>query len=271
MLTKIIWIFWDNVKKPFIVKKCIKKIKKINPNWKVNILTLKNYKNYTKDSFPYSFNKYTIQMKSDWIRVKVISMYGGLWSDASIIYLKPMDEFVNFNCDLFCIGKGKKQIENWFFYSPLESTIVNKWLKEYEYALHIGSELYVKNNNITGYSGGLYLFHQLALMNVIYKNKGKWNIYKRNYGWFPNQFKLSGVIFDFFINNCENYNNPLYKLRGIDRRILNIYYILFGYVNKNSLSSKIGYKSNYFNIFIILVFIIILFVSYKLLLKKIDI
>lgn len=123
----------------------------------------------------------------------------------------------------------KNQVENWFFYSPEGSFIVNDWLREYEASIQIGSHNYVrkvmrKNGWTHGedYCGGGYLFHQLALMNVIYSQDYKVIIgdYGFNYGPFDGRMK-------FIVNTCilsNTFSDPLHKFRGVERSLFEDYY-----------------------------------------------
>jgi len=265
-MDKNIWMFWDNQSLPYLVDKCIQKIYDLHPEYNITVMNLNNYHEYT-GYFPGYLNDYGIAHKADWIRCKVVSKYGGFWIDASIYIKKPLHTWINPNCDLYCMRQPdcENQVENWFFYSPKKSTIVDKWLVEYEKALQLKPANYVKQNldkynlkeNID-YCGGDYLFHQLALMVVIFNNN--YNIIRENYGF---NYKPFDGDFNTIKNICLKDNlldDPLFKFRGPERQIFDNYYKKIGYINNNSLLGELNVKNNYFSYMFIIIYIIILLI-----------
>lgn len=84
-----IWICWwqglDDA--PYIVKKCIRRIKKYANSYPVIVLTLANYKDYIdvpswiEEKFSNGIISYTHY--SDYLRIKLLSEYGGIWLDST--------------------------------------------------------------------------------------------------------------------------------------------------------------------------------------------
>jgi hypothetical protein len=61
-------------------------------NWNPIVLNNTNISKYINiDEYPLNYNKLIVQHKADWIRLKVLQKYGGLWMDASII-INDMDK-----------------------------------------------------------------------------------------------------------------------------------------------------------------------------------
>jgi len=249
-MTKKIWMFWHDTDYPLLVQKCIKNILRLHPSYEITIMSLNTFKEYTGEPPP-KFKGLGIQFKSDWIRTKVISVYGGFWIDASIYLCKPLHEWVPHDCDLYGMRQPgcKNQVENWFFYSPEDSFIVNDWLREYESSIQIGSHNYVRKimreNGWTDgedYCGGDYLFHQLALMNVIHSRDYKVIIgdYGFNYGPFDRRMK-------FIANTCilpNTFSDPLHKFRGVERSIFENYYVNYGIIHPNSIMGQLNIHTN---------------------------
>ena len=92
-IPKIIWIIWNQEydSMPLIVKKCINKIRQLHNNdWKINIVTPLTYHKYirNKDILYQVRNKsLAAQHMSDLLRLYLISEYGGVYLDASIILM----------------------------------------------------------------------------------------------------------------------------------------------------------------------------------------
>lgn len=265
-MIKKIWLFWDTIEKPLLVDKCIKQIYKLHPDYEINIMNLDNFKKFTGDNLPKNFYSLSIQKKTDWIRCKVVSENGGFWIDSSIYISKPLHEWITPDCDLYCMKHPvcEKQIENWFFYSPKNSTIVNKWLEEYETALNIGQEKYVdmrlKEYNLEkdkDYCGDNYLFHQLALIVVTLNNNFK--IVKDNFGYDYQPFVSKYQLINNICIKKNKLNDPLYKFRGTEREIFDSYYSLIGYINPLSIIGELGINTNYFSLLMIVIYIIIFY------------
>jgi len=160
---KTIWMYWDNDKTSLIEK--IEKHNQIHlPNWKIIYLNDKTITEYIH-CFPLHFNELIPQHKADWIRLYLISTYGGIWCDASIIINseKAMDELWEKTNTHDFVGfyNGKKingvyeKIENWCFASKKNGVLVTKWLKEYNIAIEEGFKAYreriVKYTNLDLY------------------------------------------------------------------------------------------------------------------------
>ena len=160
---KVLWVYWDH-RKPKLIRQIEKHNKKNLPTWNIKYLNNKNLSEYIS-SFPPKFNTLIPQHKADWIRLYLISHYGGVWCDASIIINseKEMDllwEKTNTH-DFVGFYNGKKEngiykiVETWCFASKKSGTLVTKWLKEFEIAIEEGYKPYreriIKNTNLDLY------------------------------------------------------------------------------------------------------------------------
>lgn len=104
--SKYVWIFWYQglEKAPDLVKECIKTTKRTFKDKEVVILTKDNYEKYVK--FPdYIIKKFkkgiiTFTHFSDLLRVELLSMYGGIWCDATLYFTDNVPDYVT-KADLF--------------------------------------------------------------------------------------------------------------------------------------------------------------------------
>lgn len=156
-------MYWDK-QKPKLIRQIENNNKKNLPNWKIIYLTNKTIHDYIF-SFPKKFNTLIPQHKADWIRLYLISTYGGVWCDASIIINseQAMDELWEKTKTHDFVGfyNGKKvngiyeKIENWCFASKKNGILVTEWLKEYEIAIEEEFKPYreriIKNTNLNLY------------------------------------------------------------------------------------------------------------------------
>jgi len=145
MIPKKIWTFW-NGEIPDVVNKCIKTWKKYNPEYKITILNKENLSQYLPELDISNMKNIDSDARlSDIIRLNILAKEGGIWSDASIICLKPFDwindlhnkedsEFVGFYIDSFTIPQYKDKspvIESWFFACVPQSKFVCDWRDEF--------------------------------------------------------------------------------------------------------------------------------------------
>uniref|UniRef100_A0A6C0BV10 Uncharacterized protein n=1 Tax=viral metagenome TaxID=1070528 RepID=A0A6C0BV10_9ZZZZ len=157
-IPKTIWIYWDNYNNlPNSIDNIIKYNKKTIKTWKIIYLSDENINEYIpQDEFPKNINNIIVQAKSDWFRLYLLNKYGGLWLDASIIVNNEeklnelvKESFLN-NSDLTSYYLNSRivndqhftHIETSFLLSPLNSYFVERWKKEFEYAIEIGFKNY---------------------------------------------------------------------------------------------------------------------------------
>ena len=160
MLPKTIWMYWNTILLPEHIKLMVNNNKKILGNeWIINILNDENLKNYLDiNQFSKNYDTLQVQHKADFIRLKVLEKYGGIWMDASIIinskenfeYLYNDNINNKYEITLFTLYdkdesfKYHQYTENWFIIAPLNSKIIKLWLEEFEYAINIGFNEYKK-------------------------------------------------------------------------------------------------------------------------------
>jgi len=159
-LPKIIWVFWDKEELPKNISLIINNNKnKLGNEWIINVLNDNNIKNYLDiNTFPNNYINLEIQHKADYLRLKLLEKYGGIWMDASII-INSKDEFEKMFRDTLDdkieltaftlyekdnLYKYHQYIENWFLIAPQNSNIIKLWLKEFETAINMGFVEYKK-------------------------------------------------------------------------------------------------------------------------------
>jgi mannosyltransferase OCH1-like enzyme len=141
-IPRTIWTYWDTDYFPEIIQKSIDKIKQINSGWKVNILTPNNLREYLPDvdifSFKFADSK---PRQSDFIRLHILSKYGGVWCDASVVPRTSFEwvideqrargvEFIGFYRDGATSRPEYPVIESWFFACVEGSDFVSKMRDE---------------------------------------------------------------------------------------------------------------------------------------------
>lgn len=146
---KTIFTYWEGQKNE-LVQHCFSRMKKINTDWNIKILTDKDF-NF---NIPILKSIENPCHRSDLIRLYYLEKYGGLWLDASIINLQPVtkwlssiwkDNNIHQENDIL-IGYGypgeNSILENWLFYCTKNCSFLTFWKNEFIYALSIGFDNY---------------------------------------------------------------------------------------------------------------------------------
>lgn len=87
----------DHPRMPELSRNCIKRWRELNPDWKVNILSNETIVDYVPEYFEIIKNSpnRSWAAKSDLLRILLLSKYGGVWTDASVYPVMPLNEFYN--------------------------------------------------------------------------------------------------------------------------------------------------------------------------------
>ena len=112
-----------------------------NSDWKIHYIDLKNLKNYVDDiDYIYDPTKHiTPQAKSDIIRLSLLKNYGGIWADATMLCMQPLDHWVHDAVEpagmwMYHGHGGQMDKEtgpaSWFIVSKKKNYIIKKWKKE---------------------------------------------------------------------------------------------------------------------------------------------
>jgi hypothetical protein len=162
---------WENAK--WLNKQVAESWEINNPGWKVHYIDLDNLKDYVNDiDYIYDTNKdISPQAKSDIIRLSLLKNYGGVWTDATMLCMQPLDIWVYEAVEPAGLwmyhGHGaemNKEIgpASWFIISKKEGYMINKWKEECD-------KYWNNNNDTSNYNWMDSLFKQLFYENDIFK------------------------------------------------------------------------------------------------------
>lgn len=130
-IPKKIWSFWHTEEQPEFIRKCIRTWKEKNPDYEIHVLSEQTISNYlgkyeTEQIKNWKYND-SKQRLSDLVRLSLLSKYGGIWLDASIVCYESFDWIYSFDdetCILFSIPQFST-IDSWF----IACTPNNKFIK----------------------------------------------------------------------------------------------------------------------------------------------
>lgn len=143
----IFWGYWhDPHNIPNVVNECFISWRRNYPTYSIIIVNNNTISKYiNRDELPNKFEEIKAhQMRSDFIRLALLKKYGGIWIDASILMMKPIEpiwldhkyDLAVFNQPLHEIkGRGKLVPENWFISAPKNSKIIKLWKDEFTHGV----------------------------------------------------------------------------------------------------------------------------------------
>lgn len=150
---RVIWTWFDRPEAPFVDLFVSHNMNVTNGTWKYIFLTADNVSLYLNTStFPEHFEDLIPSHKSDYIRIRLVEEYGGLWMDfttliGSIPFLEEIrDRTIRENlaiygyCTWFC---PLKHFETGVFYAPAGSEVVKEWRKQVDLAYSMGHLNYI--------------------------------------------------------------------------------------------------------------------------------
>ena len=159
---KNIWLYWENKpgrKKPDYLNLCFKSVEKnCSRNFNINLLDENSVKEYLPDLRNDLNEKLNIPQKTDYIRLKLLHLYGGIWLDSDIIILKDLSEiikkldthdFVGFGCHhIECTknGDGYPNPANWVFAAKKGSILMKNCIDECDKILDENDSNYFATN-----------------------------------------------------------------------------------------------------------------------------
>lgn len=228
-IPKIIWMYWDGDVLPLILN-CIERVKKINPDFQVEVLNKSTLHTYVKDKDLLFYLENHIakpQLLTDLLRLYLLKEYGGIWLDASIILNVKIEDMVQLNTQFdlqgFYFSKhfqkfGKNDfplIENWFLAAPKNSALISQWFHHLSQVCIYDVETIINQlkdrtdfekvqNSFTDSQLNYFLAYLIESV-VLIDNPMEFNIYARcadysalyyhcNYGW-SNIYKFRELLF----------------------------------------------------------------------------
>jgi hypothetical protein len=137
---KTIWLLWlqgwDQA--PWLVKQVAQSWSAQNPGWTVELLSADNLGQYIQVDY-LDRTDIADQAKSDIIRLSLLQQHGGVWADATLLCMRPLDSWLEFAIrpsDFWMYHGNGAQMNSlhgpcsWFMVSRRDSAIVRKWKDE---------------------------------------------------------------------------------------------------------------------------------------------
>lgn len=244
-IPKIIWSYWEGDKMD-VVENCIQSWKFYNPNYKLNVINKNNFNDYIDIDFKdIKHIQNTNAIFSDFVRLNILSKYGGIWIDASIICHKPFTwlhkiqneknvDMIGYYIPLFTHDKylhSSPIVESWFFACKPNSIFVNDWLQEFMNTTKYNSlheyvdDIKKEGIDLQKINNPIYLVIHSTAQVILQRNKNKYKLCLFNAETGPFQYNVEvdwelQACLDNLTNPEKNqrfFNHPIIKLRHGER------------------------------------------------------
>ena len=131
MIPKIVWMLWFQGwnSAPQVAKDAASTWQLHNHNWDVRLVDRHSLKTYINTSRISTFA--SLQAQSDLIRLLLLSTYGGVWADATVLCMVSLDSWIpKIQGDFWAhlgTDRGRGPGCTWFLVSSPKSTIIQTW------------------------------------------------------------------------------------------------------------------------------------------------
>lgn len=245
-IPKKIWLYWEGVECE-IVNQCVKKIKKLNPDYEISFLNASTISEYSSINFS-EFPPITPQLKSDLIRLDLLSNYGGFWLDASIITYESLDWIQHLilknKTDSFGYYRRKNTvnldypvIETWLIATQKDNDFIKAWKSELLKAIDMSPRNYIEfirnnysnpNDYFQKIGQPIYLCAYIAAQVIMRNHPPSITLIDCDQNALrlqvKNRWKKYDVLYDLAIENKPEKMPKLIKLIGKERNLVNKYY-----------------------------------------------
>lgn len=130
---KTVWMYWHQGlgNAPYLVKKCVNSWITKNPTWEVVLLDQWSLGRLLTPAVPHNiFASLSLSHQSDLVRLALLSEFGGVWADATLLCIKPLDSWIEkySKTGFFAFNQPGKDrpLANWFLFSEPQGVIVTR-------------------------------------------------------------------------------------------------------------------------------------------------
>ncbi|MDJ0859070.1 MAG: capsular polysaccharide synthesis protein [Dinoroseobacter sp.] len=126
-----LWVQGEELAPP-IVRMNFDRWRALNPSFDLEVLSGNELDSWIHDT-P-AAREISIQAKSDILRIRLLSEYGGIWIDASVFPVVPLDRWIDdavSHNDFFAYTRPEPEValSSWFLAANPNSKLISKWEK----------------------------------------------------------------------------------------------------------------------------------------------
>jgi len=130
MVIKKIYMYWGQGfdQAPWIVQKCLASWQHYNSEWQIIQLSENNIQDYIE--LPVRKGR-SWAAWSDLIRISILAKHGGVWCDATLFCLKPLDNWLTNIAEsgfwAFKAPTKDRLVASWFLYGEPSNYLIKRW------------------------------------------------------------------------------------------------------------------------------------------------
>lgn len=172
-----LFAYWHTSDYPPLVKKCLTNWHQINSQFEIIDCNPDNIDQYIDKFRPLGFELLSHSHQCDWIRLKLLSLYGGVYCDVTTVFLEPVDQWCDKTADLNAFLSFDQRIMSFFLACFDNLDLIKVWLEEATFAIEYGIENYTKKiNQELDHNIKSYFWVQLALIKVLNDTNNKYKL-----------------------------------------------------------------------------------------------
>lgn len=133
MLNKVVWLLWMQgwSSAPFIVDKVRQSWEFHNPGYQFVLLDSDSVRTHLPQAEYMWDDRIQVAARSDIVRVSLLAKYGGVWADASMLCMQPLDTWLPASLSVspvFMYHSGQTSMPcSWFIASTNSSYVMRAW------------------------------------------------------------------------------------------------------------------------------------------------
>jgi len=136
MIPKIIYSLWYQGigQAPPIVRLCFERWRKLNPGYELRVLAAADVREVLRD-FPLPLENISVQALSDIVRIHLLAATGGIWADATVMPIQPLDAWLPAHAEptgFFAFDRPRpdRPLASWFLTASESQIMIQKWCRE---------------------------------------------------------------------------------------------------------------------------------------------
>lgn len=126
-----LWILWlqGESNAPPLVARCIESWRSLNPGWEIVVLDKESLSDWI--DLPKLSSETRLCHVADIVRLRLLARYGGVWTDATTLCLRPLDEWLGhtYESGMFAFSRPQpvRSLANWFIASAPQAQLTEAW------------------------------------------------------------------------------------------------------------------------------------------------
>ena len=140
-IPRVIWAYWNGAAPPLLIQRCFENWQRFNPDFAIHILDDRTVAQHIAQ-MPPEVASLAVAKRSDWIRLELLRLHGGIWLDASTILTESLEwvlrqqevsdaDFIGYYLERYTTEPDCPVVESWFMAAPPLSPFIADLQQEF--------------------------------------------------------------------------------------------------------------------------------------------